>query len=133
MAILPRGALDQAALQQVGLVDILYGIACLAEATEIVPMPTGPAQLVYDETQVIPVGPVEAEVVDALPLERRVCRLLVYLPVADDLGIVAHPLEEPVDEVGRPAATSRELPWRLLGDWDAEYLRVADHDLRSGP
>ena len=52
--------------------------------------------------------------VDALHVERRVCRLLVYLPVADDLGVVAHPLEEPVDDAGRPAATSRELPGALL-------------------
>src|SRR5215208_6719169 len=124
------GALDQATLQQVGLVDILHGIARLAEGYGDRTDADGTAvELVYDEPEVIPVGPVEAEVVDALHVERRVRRLLVYLPVADDLGVVAHPLEKPIDDAGRPAAASRELPGAAFRDRDAEYPRVADHDL----
>src|SRR5215204_433234 len=124
------GALDQATLQQVGFVDILDGIARLAEGHGDRTDADRPAvELVYDEPEVIPVGPVEAEVVDALHVERRVCRLFVYITVADDLGVVAHPLEEPIDDAGRPAATSRELAGAAFRDRDTEYLRVADHDL----
>src|SRR5215217_1339654 len=124
------GALDQAALQQVGLVDILDGIARLAEGHGDRTDADRPAlELVYDKPEIDTVGPVQAEVVDALHVERGVRRLFIYLPVADDLGVVAHPLEEPVDDAGRPAAAARELPGAAFGDGYAEYLRVADHDL----
>ena len=67
--------------------------------------------------------------VDALHVERGVRRLLVDLPVAHDLGVVADPLEEPVDDARRPAAAPRELAGASFGDGDVEYPRVADHDL----
>src|SRR5215217_1699784 len=125
----PPGS-DPAALQQVGLVDILDGIARLAEGYGDRADADGTAvELVYDKPEIIPVGPVQAKVVDALHVERGVRRLLIYLPVTDDLGVVAHPLEEPVDDAGRPAAAPRELPGAALGDWDAEYHCVADHYL----
>src|SRR5215203_1975312 len=124
------GALDQAALQQVGLVDVLDGIARLAEGHgDRTYADRSPAELVYYEPEIVPVGPIQAEVVDALHIECGVRRLLVYLPIADDLGVVPHPLEEPIYDAGRTTAAARELHGAAFRDRDAEYLRVADHDL----
>src|SRR5918997_350265 len=127
----PAGrALYQAALQQVGVVDVLDGVARLAEGDGDRTDPHRTAlELVYDEGEVVAVGPVEAEVIHALHLQRGVRGLLVYLAVGDHLGIVADALEEPVGDAGRSAAAARELARAGVGDRDAEYFRVADHNL----
>src|ERR671910_292804 len=82
------GALYQAALQQVGLVDVLDSVARLAEGDgdRTDPHRTAP-ELVYDEAEVVAVGPVEAEVIHALHLQRGVRGIFVYLAVGDHLGV----------------------------------------------
>src|SRR5918997_3406270 len=71
--------LDQAALQQVGFVDILDGISGLAEGHGDRADTDGAAlEFVYDEPEIIPIGPVETEMVDTLHVEGGVRRLLVY-------------------------------------------------------
>jgi hypothetical protein len=122
--------LDQAALQEVGFVDVLDGIAGLAEGhgdSADTDRPT--VELIYNEPEVITVSPVEAELVDALHVESGVRRLFVYLSVADDLGVVAHPLEEAIDDTGCPPAAAGELCGAAFSDRDAENPSVADHDL----
>src|SRR5215212_4483359 len=123
------GALDQAALQQVRLVDVLDRVARLTHGHGEGPDAHGSAvELVDDKAEVIAVGAVEADVVYALHLERGVGRLLVYLSIADDLGVVAHALEEPVRDPRRASAAAGELRRPILGDRDSEYLRVPHHD-----
>src|SRR5918998_532149 len=83
------GALDQAALQQVRLVDVFDGVARLTQSDGERAYPNGPTvELVDDQTEVVAVGAVEAKVVYSLHLERSVGGLLVYVAVAHDLGVV---------------------------------------------
>src|SRR5918995_5693734 len=124
------GALDQAALQQVRLVDVLHRVPGFAYGYRERPYPDRPAlELVDDEPEVVAVGVVEAEVVHALHFERGVGGLLVYRAVADDLGVVANALEEPVGDPRRAAAAAGKLPGPRLGDRDPENLCVAHHNL----
>src|SRR5215212_976252 len=126
----PRGALYEAALQQVWLVDVLDGVARLGEGHGDGTDANGPAvELVDDETEVIPVGPVEPKVVDALHVEGGVGSLLVDLALANNLSIVAHPFQKPVHDARRPAAAAGELARATFGDGDFQYPRAADHDL----
>src|SRR5687767_4186967 len=105
-----RGALDQAALQQVRLVDVLDRVACLTQGYRERPHSDRPSlELVDDETKVVAVGAVQAQVVHALHLQGGVGGLLVYSAVADDLGVVAHALEQAVGDARGAAAAAREL------------------------
>ena len=52
-------------------------------------------------------------------------------PVGADLGVVAHPLEQPVGDSGRAAAPGRDLARTLRVELDAEYLRGAHQDRRE--
>src|SRR5215212_2761589 len=125
-----RGALYEATLQQVRLVDVLDGVARLAEGNgdgADADRPT--VELVDDEPEVVPVGPVEPEMVDALHVEGGVGGLFVDLPLANDLRVVAYPPQEPVYDTRRPAAAARELACTALGDRNFQYPRVAGHDL----
>src|SRR5215203_1424559 len=125
-----RRALDEAALQQVWLVYVLDGVACLSQGHGDGADADGTAiELVDYEPEIVPVSPVEAELVHALHLERGVGRLLVDLALAHHLGVVSYPLEEPVHDTRRAAAAAGELARAALGDRHIEYARVAGYYL----
>ncbi len=126
----PARALDESGLEEVRLVYVLHRVARLAQRDRDRPDPHRAAvELVDDQAEVVAVGAVEAEVVDALHLQRPVRRLLVYRAVAHDLRVVAHALEEPVGDARCAPAAAGELPGAALRDRDAENPGVADHDL----
>src|SRR5215212_9574413 len=125
-----RRALDEAALQQVWLVYVLDGVACLSQGHGDGADADGTAiELVDYEPEIVPVSPVEAELVHALHVERGVGRLLVDLALAHHLGVVSYPLEEPVHDTRRAAAAAGELARAALGDRHVEYARVAGYYL----
>src|SRR5215212_851097 len=126
----PWGPLYEAALEQVRFVDVLHGVARLAEGHgDGADADRAAVELINDEPEVVPVGPVESELVHTLHVERSVGCLLVDLALTHDLGVVAHPLEEPVDDAWRAATAARKLASATFRYRNIEYARVAGHDL----
>ena len=86
--------------------------------------PTGSRlELLDDRRQQLAVGGVEAEVVDVEDRHRLDHGLLVDPPVAVDLGVVADPAEQPVDDPRRAPAALRDQPRGVRVDLDAEDAR----------
>src|SRR5918994_2425099 len=126
----PVGALHQAALQEIRLVDVLDRVARLAEGHGDRTDPHRPAvELLDDEREVLPVYPVEPESVHTLHRQRRPRSLLVHRPLAYHLSVVAHPPQEPVGDAWSAAASGGELVRARFGYRDLQDPRVPDHDL----
>ncbi len=77
-------------------------------------------ELLDDRGQELPVGRVEALVVDLEGAHRCPCGRLVDAPVAVDLGVVAHPAQQPVDDPRRPPSTPRDRPGGRRVELDSE-------------
>ena len=77
-------------------------------------------ELLDDRGEQLAVRRVEALVVDLHRLERLAGGRRVDPAVAVDLGVVAGPLQQPVDDPRRAPAAARDRPGRRLVDLDVE-------------
>ncbi len=128
-----RGALQEALLQEVGLVEILDRPAVLAHRRGDRLDPRRAAAVDLDQhREDPPVELVEAEVVH-LEERQRLLRHREVDPrgVRVDLGEVAHPAQQPVGDARRAAAPARELVEAGGVGGDPEDLRRALDDARQ--
>ena len=119
-----RRSIDEPETQQERLVDVLDGLDLLGQhrgQRGDADRPRG--ELLDDRRQELPVGRIEPLVVDLHGSHRGGRGRLVDVPVAVDLGVVAHPLEEPIDDARGAAAPSGDGAGRGRFDGDLENGR----------
>ena len=111
-----RRALDEALLDQIGLDDVLDGVARFGKRRGDRLDPDRPAaEVAGDHRQVAPVELVEPECIDLQPVQRLVGDPAIDFVGTRDLGEVAHaPQQTPGDarRAARALARSRALPRR---------------------
>ena len=88
-------------------------------------------ELLDDRGEQLAVRRVEARVVDLEEAHRLDRRRLVHAAVAVDLGVIAHALEEPVDDPRRPAPAARDRERGGVVQVDVQDPRRALDDLRE--
>ena len=110
---------DEAELDEVGLVDVLDGVARLADGGgEGVEADGAARELLDHRAQHAAVGVVEAGLVDLEHAQGLVGDLIRDGAGALDLGDIAHALQEPVGDARCAAAAARDLERALVLDGD---------------
>src|SRR4051812_8929406 len=128
----PRGALEEPALEQVGLVDILDRVGLLAHRHRERRQPDGTAaELLADRRQDLAVEAVQAELVDVEHGQRRVRGARGDDAAVAHLGVVAHAPQEPVGDTRRRAGAGRDRARAGGLDLDAQDRRAAPDDDRE--
>src|SRR5947209_5501004 len=118
-----RGALDQAALEEVRLVDFFDRVRLLGDRDRERREADGAAaELLRDREQDVAVEPVERGRVDLEQLERAACDGAADAAVAVDLGVVADPSQEAVGDARRAAGAGGDGEGSVGLDRDAEDL-----------
>ena len=119
-----RCPLDEAELEQIRLVDVLDRLLLLAErhrqrreADRAAP------ELDRDRLEQVTVGPLEADAVDLVELERLVRDLERDRALVADLGDVAHAAEDAVGDTRSAPCPGGDLVSRLVHDVDAQDPR----------
>ena len=124
-----RGALQEAELQQVRLVDVLDRVGLLAERDGERREADGPAaELERDRLQQLAVGALEAVVVDLEQLEGLLRDVARDHAGVTHLGDVADAPQDPVGDPRRPPRAACDLVGGVVLDLDAEDARRAAHD-----
>ena len=124
-----RRPVDEPEAQQERLVDVLDRLGLLGQDRGQRGHADRPGrELLDDRGEQLAVGRVEALVVDLHRAHRRGRRRLVDVAVAVDLGVVADPLEQPVDDPRRAPTAPGDRPDRGVVDVDAEDRRRALDD-----
>src|SRR4051812_9363534 len=105
-----RRAHEQAALDEERLVYILHRLGRLTHGDGEGRQPDGTTdEAAADRPEDRPVDLVEPELVDAEQRKTGVGRRFVEHPAAPDLGVVAHPAQQPVGDAGRAACPPPDL------------------------
>src|SRR5439155_23956529 len=116
-----RRSIEEAEPQQERLVDVLDRLDLLGEdGTQGSDADWPRLELLDDRGEQLPIGRVEALVVDLHRPHRLARRRLVDAAVAVDLGVIADPLQQPVDDPWRSSAAPRDRPCRAGIDLDIE-------------
>src|SRR5579859_1705205 len=124
------GACDEAELQQVGFVDILDGFGVFTGAGgQRVQADGATIELLDDGQQQVAVGLVEADLVDLQRCQGRLSHLACDDAVGAHLGIVAHALEQAVDDTRGAARAACDLFNALFIGRDFEDARRTGQDL----
>ena len=122
-------ALDEPAQQQERLVDVLDRLGRLADRDRERAEPDGPAdERAAQRVEDRPVDLVEAELVDLEQRERVACDVGGDPAVGAHLGVVAHPLQQPVRDAGRSPGAARDLVGAVGLELDAEDRRDPAED-----
>ena len=129
----PRGALDQALLEQVGLEHVLDRVGLLADSDRQGREPDrASAEFLGDRRQQLAVVAVEPGAVDLEQLERFGGGLLGDDSLTSDLGEVANPPQEAVGDPGGPSRAGGDRLRPGLLDLDLEDSRRAPTILQVG-
>ena len=128
-----RRAVDEAELDEVRLVDVLDGVARLADGSgECVEADGAARELLDHRAQHAAVGVVEAGLVDFEHAQGLVGDGVRDDAGALDLSDVAHALQQAVGDARRAAAAARDLERPLVLDGDVEDLGGALDDVHEG-
>jgi len=124
-----RRPLDQAALEQVGLVHILDRVLLLADDDGQGRQPDWAAfELLANRAQDVPIEAIQTLLVDLEQIECRLSRLRSDDTAAANLGVIAHALEQPVGHPRRTATAGGDGHRAVLLDRDPEQHRRAPDD-----
>ncbi len=124
-----RRALQEAAHDEVGLVDVHQGVGLLAQRhRQRVEANRSAVELLHDRQQDVAVELVEPFVVDLEQVERGQADLERDRALMAYLGEVAHAAQQAVGDARRAARTGGELGRRLVVDRDPEDACRAPHD-----
>src|SRR5438132_4389371 len=127
-----RRALDEAELEEIRLVDVLDRLLLLAEGDGERGETDGPAaELDRDRLEQLAIGPLEADRVDLVEVERLQGDLERDRALVPHLGDVAYAAQDPVCDARRSAGADSDLVGRLVADVDAEDPGRAPHDQRE--
>ena len=126
----PRGrALDEAELQQVGLIDVLDRVLLLSEGDGKSRQPDrAAAELVRDRLEQLTVDALETLAVDLEQLEGLAGDLVRDHTCMAHLCHVAHAPEDSVRDAWRAPRAQRDLVGRIVLDLDIEDSCRASHD-----
>ena len=127
-----RGALEEAELEQVRLVDVLDRVGLLAERDgERGEADRATFELVRDRPEQLAVRALETLGVDLEQVERLCGDLARDRAVVANLRDVADAAQDPVRDPRCPARPARDLGGRVVLDLDAEDAGGAPHDRRE--
>ena len=127
-----RGAQEEAALEQVGLVDVLDRVRLLVDGHRERREPDrAAAELAADRAEDLAVQAVQALLVDLQQVQRGAGRLGVDDAAAADLRVVAHALEQAVGHARGAAGALGDRPRAGGLDLDLQHARAAGHDPRQ--
>ena len=122
-----RGPLQQSALDQIRLDDVLDGVARLRQRRGKRLDANGTAAIVQGNgRQVAPVHGVEACGIDFERRQRLVGNGAIDRRRGGDGGEVAHPAQQPSGDARRAARAAGDLVGAVGGDADAEHARARD-------
>src|SRR6266511_817280 len=125
----PRRALDEAQLEQVGLVDVLDRVRLLAQRDgEGRQSHRAASELVRDRPEQLAVHALQALGVDLEEIERLGSDLGCDLALVAHLGDVADATQDAVRHPRRSSGSPRDLPGGLVHDHNAENARRAVDD-----
>ena len=118
----PGGALQEAGLDQVGLVDVFQGVFFFAKGRGQGAQTHRPAViLLQDGEQDLPVDAVQAQLVDVQEGEGGVGGGLIDAAVALNLGVVPHPFQQPVGNAGGAPGAPGDFPGAVRLDVDLQH------------
>ena len=124
-----RGALEEALLEQIGLVDVLDRVRLLSHRDrQRAEADRAAAELGADRAQDLAVQPVEPGRVHLEHVEGVGGHARVYMACPAHLGEVADPLQQAVRHPGRAARARGDRPGARLVDLHLEDARRAKHD-----
>ncbi len=127
-----RGALDEPALDEEGLVNVLNGARFLGAGHGDGLHPHGPAaELVDDEREDLAVHLVQAVRVHVQLVQGVLGQLLVHRGLALHQRVVADAPEQPPGDARGPARPAPDGPGPLLGDLHAQDVCRAQDDARE--
>src|SRR5579875_360113 len=128
-----RSTRDKAKLQQIRFVDILDGLRVLAGAgSQSIETDGTAVKFLNDRQQQVAVGCVQPDSVDFQPVERLLCYFPCNHAIGPYLRIVAHALEQAVDNTRRPARATGDLIDAIGFGRHLENLSRADQNLAQG-
>src|SRR4051812_5790912 len=131
-AAAPGRPLEQATLEQVGLVDVLDRVRLLGDGDgERGEADRAAAEVGADRGEDLTVETVQPLVIDLEEVERGACRAGVDVPAPVNLGVVAGALEQPVGDAGSAARALGDRPGAGRLDLDPQHARGADDDPRQ--
>ena len=126
-------ALEEAELQEVGLVDVFDGVGFFRNrGGDGADADGAAAELLDDGVEDLDVDLVEALVIDVEAAEGGAGAIAGDHAAGHDLGVVAHAAQEAVGDAGRAAGAAGDFRDALLFDRDAEHPGRAPDDIADG-